>query len=242
MRVTAAGVVADAAALARRDRALLLALAGPFWFLPAYALGLLLPAPPKLPPTADMPARAQVLAQWLTAQAPWYLLTFGLGLWGSATVYRLYLDETRPSVGTALRRGAALWPRLLLASGLVALMAGAGLLLWVLPGIYVLGRLLPAGPALAAEPRLSAIAAVARAFRLTRGSGGALAVVTAAVLGIGWLAAEPLLMLEGWLRGQGDGGNPIAIAMVDAGAAAVSAATALASALLAVSAYRRLVR
>lgn len=242
MRVTAAGVVADAAALARRDRALLFAIAGPFWFLPAYALGLLLPEPPPLPPAAEVQARAEVLARWLAAEAPWYLLAFGIGLWGTATVYQLYLDDGRPDVATALRRGAALWPRLLLASALVALMAGAGLLLWILPGLYVLGRLLPVGPVLAAERRLSAIGAIGRGFQLTRGSGGALAVVTAAMLGLGWLAAEPLLLLEGWIRAQGDGGNPIAIAVVDAGAAAVSAATALASALLAVAAYRRLVR
>jgi hypothetical protein len=50
-----------------------------------------------------------------------------------------------------------------------------------------------------------------------------------------------LLLLDGWLREQG-GGNPFAVAIVDAGAAAISMAAGLASALFAVSAYRRLAR
>lgn len=242
MKLTAAGVVTDALLLFRRDRALLLAVAGPFWFLPAYAIALLVPAPPRRPadPTATV-AWMDGFGQWLAAQAPWYLAAWAIGLWGTATVYGLYLHHDRPDLRTALRHGATLWPRLLLASGLVGMMAGAGLLLWVVPGLYLLGRLMPAGPVLAAERSRSALNAITRAFHLTRGNGLSLMAVAAATLGMGWLFGQPFLLVEDWVRGQG-GGNPVAIAVVAAGAAAVAAAAGLAAALLAVAAYRRLAR
>lgn len=149
MRVTAASVVADALRLLRRDAAVLLALAGPFWFLPAYAIALFVP-PPPLRPAGVADDQGATLAwvdgfgQWLAAQGQWYLAAWAIGLWGTATVYALYLNPARPDVRGALVRGGGLWPRLALASLLIGLAAGAGLLLWVLPGLFLLGRLMPA--------------------------------------------------------------------------------------------------
>jgi hypothetical protein len=243
MILTPAVVARDALALFKRDRSLLIALAGPFWFLPAYAVALLVPPPPARPATeADATlAWAESLTAWMGAQAHWYLLAWGIGIWGTATAYRLYLDDERPDLRAALRDGAALWPRLALASALTALAAGAGLLLWVLPGLYLLGRLFAVGPALAAERPLSALGALGRSFRITRGAGLTLMAVAAATLGAAWLLGRPLALVEGWVRAQ-DGGNPVMIALIGAAGAAVSAAAALASALLAVAAYRRLAR
>lgn len=242
MRVDAGALVADAWARWKRDRELLLAVAGPFWFLPSYALALLVPAPPPRPDgvaPADA-AASDAFAQWLSTQGPWYLLAWATGAIGTATVYCLYLDRAAPDVRAALRRGLALWPRLLLLGAMVALVVGAGLLLLVLPGLYLLGRLLPAAPALAAERPVPAIVAFARGFQLSRGAGLPLMAVVAATLGLSWLASEPLLMLEAWLRARPGGENMVAIALCDAGAAAVATAGALASALLAVAAYQRL--
>jgi hypothetical protein len=241
MRVTAAGVVLDALALYRRDRAVLLPIAGLFWFLPAYAVALLTPPPPERVAGAEDAAAWEGLSRWLAAQAPWYALAWAVGLWGAATVYVLYLRPERPDLRGALAMAASLWPRLLVASGLVALMAAGGLLLWVLPGLYLLGRFLPVGPALTAERPLSGLGAIGRAWALTRGSGLSLAAVAAATVGFGWIGSQPLLLLDGWLREQG-GGNPVAVAIVDAGAAAISMVAGLASAMFAVAAYRRLAR
>ncbi len=201
---------------------------------------------PPAPPVRPVEEQATLawfdsLGQWMTAQGHWYLIAWAIGLWGTATVYALYLHRDRLDVRGALGRGAVLWPRLALASALVGLMSTAGLLLWVLPGLYLLGRLMPAGPALAAEQPLSAINAIGRGFRLSRGSGVTLMAIAVATLGLGWLLGQPFLMLAAWMAAQG-GGNPVAIALVDAGAAAVAAVAALASALLAVTAYLRLAR
>lgn len=254
MRVTAGSVMAEAAALFRRDRGVLIALAGPFWFLPAYALALLVPNPPQPAATATVEARTQQMAAWLVAQGPWFLLSFAAALWGTATIYLLYMDAGRPTIGEALGRGLRLWPRLLLAMTFTAmamlllavmlapLPGGVGLVVWTMAAFYGLGRVLPVGPALAAERPLSAIGAIRRAWRMTRGAALPLGVVVAATLGIGVVADQPFLLLDGWLRANAGGVNPVAVAIVDAGAAAVAAAAGLASALVAVAAYRRLAR
>lgn len=241
MRVTAAAVVLDALALFRRDRAVLVPVAGMFWFLPSYAVALLTPPPPPRTAGVEEAAAWEGLSRWFAAQAPWYALAWAVGLWGAATVYAMYLRPERPDLRGALAMAAGLWPRLLLASGLVALVAAGGLLLWVLPGLYLLGRLMPVGAALTAERPLSGLGSIGRAWQLTRGSGLSLAAIAAATLGFGWIGSQPLLWLDGWLREQG-GGNPVAVAIVDAGAAAISMAAGLATALFAVAAYRRLAR
>ena len=192
--------------------------------------------------TPDADARVQALAQWLTAHGGWFLLAAAFGGWGTATLYALYLDREQPDVRAALTRGLAAWPRFMLLSVLVGLMTVAGLALWILPGLYLLGRFMPAGPALVAERPLGALDAVGRGFALTRGVGLQLMAVSAATLGLAWFAPQPLLLLDGWLRAQPGGPNPVALATVDALAAAVTALAATATALVAVAAYRRLAR
>lgn len=245
MNLRATSVVADALILFRRDRELLLGLAGPFWFLPMFALLLLVPKPPTRPADAAVGSPAteawvQAFAEWLTTQAGWFLLAAAIGAWGTATVYALYLERERPDVRGALAIGAALWPRFMLMTILIGLMAGGGLLLLYLPGLYLLGRFMAAGPALVAERPLGAVNAIGRGWRLTRGAGLALMGVAAATLGLGWFVPQPLLALDDWLRARPDGANPVALATVDALAAAVATLAALATALIAVSAYRRL--
>lgn len=252
MKLTAAQLVSDALRLLRRDRAVLVAVAGLFWFLPAYAIVLLVPEPPRAVEPVDMKAYTQVVAQWLTAQAPWYLLDFAATLWGGATLYLLYGDPGGPTVREAIARGAGLGLRLLLATAavgvvllplaavLAALPGGVGLLPWTLGTLFVVARLLPIGPALAAERPLSTIGAVVRAWRLSRGGTMPLIAVAAALLGVGWLVSEPFALAENWVRAHG--GNPVAVAIAGAGEAMVSAAVTLGSALTAVCAYRRLAR
>ena len=247
MSVRATEVVADALVMFRRDRELLLGLAGPFWFLPAFALALLVPPPPPFPSSFEPGSPAATdwsaqFAQWAGAHGGWFVLAAAIGGWGSVTVYALYLDRTTPDLRTALGRAAVLWPRFVLLSALVGLVAFAGLLLWILPGLYLLGRLLPAGPALVAERPLGALKAIGRGWTITRGAGLQLMGVTAATLGISWFAPQPLLALDAWLRTRPGGANVVALATVDALAAAIAALAALASALVAVAAYRRLAR
>lgn len=252
MRLTAAVLASDAIRLFRRDAGVLLSVAGPFWFLPALTVALLVPPPPRPAGAGQTEAYTRAVGQWMAAQGPWYLLDFAAGLWGAAVIYLLYSGRGL-TVAEAIRAGATLWLRLLLASAIVgaallplamilaALPGAIGLLPWTFLALFVFGRLLPIGPALATERPLSATGAIGRAWRLTRGAWGPPVILTAAILGLGWIASQPFVLADGWVRAQA-GGNPVAIALLNIGAAAVSSAAALASALVAVACYRRLAR
>ena len=229
----------------RRDQALLLGLAGPFWLLPTLALLLLVPAPPALPiglepGSPEAVAAVQALLAWAAAHGGWFVAAAAIGAWGTLTLFVLYLDPDGPDLRAALRRGARLWPRFMLMNMITALPIALGLRLWYLPGLYVMARVLTAGPALVAEAPLSAWRSVQRGLTLSRGAVLTLMGLVAATLTL-TLIAQPLVALDAWLRAQPDGANPAAVATVDALAALIATAAALASALVAVAAYRRLV-
>ena len=235
-------VLAEAWALFRRDRDWLLAVAAPFLFLPSFALALLVPRWPALPPGQGGTGDAGTLAwmdlfgDWLGANGPWYALAYAVAGYGSAALFAGYLDPGAPDIRAALRRAGVLLPRYLLAAVLVAIPTGAGLYLWVLPGLYVMGRTMLAGPVLVAERPVGAVAAVARSFSLTAGAGLPLMALAAILLLAGILAAQPFVLLE-----AAAGDNRIGDALAAAGLALVSMLTSIAQALVAVSAYRRLV-
>lgn len=240
---TFAGLVAEGWALFRRDSDLLIRVAGPFIFLPAFALTLLVaPFPMPDDAIADAPARAQA---WMTAVDGW-MGDYGLGCvlayfvtyYGIALVYCLMLDPARPTVGQAMRRAIRLYPRFLLATMVASVPAGAGMYLLLLPGLGLMSRFMLTGPALVAEAPVGALAAVGRSWRRTRRAQLSLLGATAFVYLAAMLAGQPFLLLATWL-GQG-GANPLGVAIADAVAAAVASAAQVAGALIAVVAYRRL--
>lgn len=245
MKINFAGVVTDAWSLFRRDSDLLLRIAGPFLFLPPFALTLFVPPMPM--PDAAITDREVQAQQWADAVSHW-VGGYGLGFcaayllvyFGLATIMALYLDPTRPDLRTALRRAIGIYPRFLLAMIVVSIPAGLGMWL-VIPGLYILGRTMLTAPALLAEPERGAWSAVKRSLTLSRGSGLTLMGLAAFVYLIGLLGGQPFMMLDTWMRSTG-AANPVAVAIVDAAAAAVAMITQLALALIAIAAYRRLAR
>ena len=243
MKLDFATILTDAWSLFRRDRDLLLRIAAPFLFLPAFALALVVPDPAAGNSEAQALVWADQVTAWAGANGGWYGLAYAISFFGTSLLYALYLDRRDGAldVGTAMKRSATLFPRYLLAMLLVSLPAGAGLLLYAIPGLYILGRTMLTGPALFAEAPLGAIAAIRRSLSLTRGSGLPLMGLAAFSYISGWLIGQPFMMVDHWMREHGQE-NPVVLAVVDAGAAAAAMAAGLAMALIAVSAYRRLAR
>lgn len=244
MKVTLAAMLSDAWALFRRDADLLLRVAGFFFFLPTYAL-LLLVGPLPMPDAGieDTTARAQA---WMTALDTW-VGDYGLGsvgayaiiYFGMALLFCLSLSPERPTVGQGMRRAATLFPRFLLAMIVVSIPAGAGMYILLLPGLWLMSRFMLAGPILFAEPATGAMAAIGRSWRITRpgqlGLLGAMVTVYLAAL----LSGQPFMLLSRWLGGEG-AANPLGVALVEALAAGVAMLSQLAGALIAIAAYRRL--
>ena len=236
MTLSMSRVLADAWALWRRDRDLLVRIGAPFLFLPDYAMKLLLPVPvprdaAQMSFTAAMQAQAQFVGDHLAA----YLLDAAAVQFGLATLFALYTPV--PDVRGALRRGGRLWPRLMLAGVLVGIPGTLGLLL-ILPGLVVFGRALLTGPCLAGEPPVSAVGAIARSVRLTNGSTLAVSGLAAVAFALRF-AAAPFEQIDLWLRTL-HAPNPLAMAVIDGAGAGASALTQIAGVLIAVAAYRGL--
>lgn len=241
MTLTVSRALADAWRLFRGERDLIVRVAAPLIFLPAFA-ALLLTDP--LPPLPDAPRDQAAIEAWLALAGEWargnalpYVAADFIGIYGAATVALLLLGG-RPTVGEALARAARRLLPFLGVSLIAAVPVGAGMQLLVLPGLYAQARLASAVPAMAAQPGLGVIAALRDSWRRTRGHGLALTGAMVALFLLQYLVVVPLLSADAWLRAPGNE-NAAVLALVDALVTATGAAYHVAVLLVGVVAWRR---
>lgn len=243
MMLTLGRVLVDAWTILRREGDLVLRVGGPFIFLPAFAVQLLVTPPPALPQSPrDQPAMQAWLEQlsaWGQANAGWYLLADLIGIYGIAVLAILLIHPARPDVKTALATAARRFGRFLLADLLVSIPIGLGLWLFVLPGLYVQARLIATIPTLVVEAPVSASRAVGRSWRLMGGNWwGVLAAIVTLFLAQ-YLVLAPLIGADDVLRSPGRQ-NPIVLALADAGMAAAASAYHIGILAIGIAVYRRL--
>lgn len=248
MKLSFSAPFLDAGAAWRRDGAVLLPLAGLAFFLAPYAAQLLLPPLPTLPTTNDEAAARAWMAgmqAWAGRYGLFYLLSPLIALFGSLSIFTLYLTRERPTLGEAMARAVRLLPRYLLATILVSLpMAGMLMLATITPVLlviaagpifYVYGRTMLMGPVIVAEAPVGAVAAITRSWALTAGHGWIAAATYAAIFLVPGLIGSVLLSLA-----SAGGANPVILAIGAGLACLVAAGGALLLALVQVSLYRRL--
>lgn len=243
MKISLGGVLAGAWKLARRDAEVLLPVAALFLFLPTLAMLLLMPAPPLAPGSGaseeQLALFVQAYGDWLVANAPAFGAGAAFALMGSATLCSFYLDAQAQNLGEALAGAVALLPRFVLAGLIVGIPIFVGAWLLVVPGLYVMGRTMLAGPVLVAERPVPALGAALASLRLTRGNGLVLTALSAVLLLAGQLLPLPFLAMVQAL-GEAEAANPVAVALLSVAAAMCSAAAALATILARVWLYRAL--
>lgn len=244
MSLDIAGVLRDAWAMARRDREMLIGVAGLFVFLPDLLQALFVAPWPPLPATSD-PAAADAWVKLFLDWAQRYeLIAIAcaiVALFGILLLFRLYSDRERPTVAAALGRGVVmLLPYLLLAYG-VLLSVAIGWLLFYLPGLYLKGRLLPVSPVFLGERPVGIFAAWRRSFALTRGHGLVLMGLACVPLLGGALLGLPF-ELTGKLMDGAPMANPVVAVILDAGASLAHTVATIAAILIEVALYRRLSR
>ena len=182
----------DASAAVNANRDALIALAGVFLALPAFALAVLLPQPEPQPGT-DMDAAMELASLYF--QDNWLpLLVLGLlSTIGTMAMLTLFGHASRPTVGDAIRKGLIATPIAILAqmivgfvmTGLIlaplALGAGGsktlgtvGLVIGIMIGGWFWIRTSLTTPIIAAEGVRNPLAAVQRSFNMTKGNGGRL--------------------------------------------------------------------
>ncbi|HEY0621581.1 hypothetical protein [Sphingomonas sp.] len=232
MRLAFGTIFADAAAIWRADRDLLIALGAFFFVLPALALTLFMPQ--AAPPAEGERLAGQALLAYIAANWHWIAMQRVVELFGVASLFALCLDRARPTLGAAMGAALRLFPLFLVLAAFVAILTWGGLMLFFLPGFYVMGRSFVAGAAMVAERQSDPFAALARGFALTHGHGWML--FTAAMLLS--LPGQLVALLAGALRGPEAG--IVVIAATGLIAALAGGAVTLATALLQIAAYRRL--
>ncbi|WP_019515820.1 hypothetical protein [Sphingomonas sp. Mn802worker] len=245
MTLTFSRLLADAWSLFRRQADLILRIALPLVVFPAFAVQLLCdPLPPLPPPPRDQPMLEAWIAQvgvWGQTNAIWYLLADAVSVFGLAAIAILLLDPDRPVVGGAMRSAGTRLVPFVLASLLIAVPVGMGMWLFVLPGLWVQGRLSAVIPLLARAPGQRVMPAIRTSWRATRGAGFALAGAVVSVFLLQWLAIVPLLSADEWLRAPGND-NPLVLSLVNALIALLGGAYHLAVLMIGVAAYIRLAR
>ena len=162
-------VWADALRLTRTHWPALIAIAGVFVFLPTLLVNHFFPM--GEPPAGD-DLRAFVrffLEHYRDNALPIVAQSFVVMI-GSAAMLRLVFARGG-TVGGALVYGIILLPAYSILIVIMNLGVGFGLALLIVPGLYLWGRLVPAGPAMVAEDRRNPIDALGRGFALTKGHG-----------------------------------------------------------------------
>ncbi|MBO9621316.1 MAG: hypothetical protein J7500_01260 [Sphingomonas sp.] len=161
-------VLADAAALWRSERDLLLPLAGVFFFLPMLGMVLLIAhsgfgkdiAPEKL---------GEAMIAFQTANLLPVLLAGIVLDFGTFAVLNLFLQGRGATLGQVLGASVRRFLPYLAISFAARFASSFGLSLFVLPGLFLLARTWLAGVAYAAAPEKGPIAAFAEGWRRSRG-------------------------------------------------------------------------
>lgn len=226
----------DLVAMAKANASMLVVLAGVFLFLPNFAQALFVP-PPEIK-TLDWNT-VQTLNRYFLDNML-VLLLCQLPVWiGSATILLLLLEPGRLTVGQALSSAAALTLSIVVLNWLLNLAIFGGFLLFLIPGIYLLGRLSLAAPVQMSERLRNPITALSRSMELTRGNGWRVAGLVLLVSVVAALFASALNAVFGvglslLLPGQ------IAATSATLVRSAIGAASALLLLLLNAAIYRQL--
>ena len=179
-----------ASAAVAANREVLAGLAGVFILLPRIAFELFAPPAPEARAGMGFEAMATVLQSYYASIMPWLLAVVVVETTGTLALLTLLTDPSNPTVGQAIRRGAlSVIPYLAaqmlfvlglgIASSVVLGLAGmsgskplAGLVLGTILfwAVYAGMRLTVLAPVIVVDHARGPLAAIGRAWRLTRGN------------------------------------------------------------------------
>jgi len=171
----------------------------------------------------------------------WYILLPNMlvTMFGSFILYILLAGRGIVTVGDALSTALVLFLPYLSASIIVGWASFAGFLLFLVPGLYLTGRLALLPAVLAHEPELGAMGAIRQAWHTSKGHAWSILVVLMFVaLGVRVLSGIVMAIVAAIaIAVAGEGGVPVINAVVTAIFAAIEA---VAYVLLTVAIHRQL--
>lgn len=153
---------------------LLLAVAGVFFVIPQLVLGFISGSADGLPPglegLEDFEKIGQVFQDFYLDNIIWFLLSMVATFVGTITVFVILLDKSRPTVGQAIGIAVSLLIVYFIMSLLTGFATLLGLLLFIIPGIYVSIKLTLAPAIMVAEKNTNPIEAMKASWALTKGN------------------------------------------------------------------------
>jgi Membrane domain of glycerophosphoryl diester phosphodiesterase len=178
-----------AVALIKANRDLLLALAGVFVVLPAFALAILLP-PPVMVKDAEMQAFLATMGEYYRTNAPALVASGLVHLAGTLAMLALFTDASRPTVSQAITAGFKRMPTVILAQIVLGAAVGSMLLVplilgealkspaltvlgtsaGIVLGIWALVRLSLIAPVVMVEASANPVQALRRSWQVTEGN------------------------------------------------------------------------
>lgn len=144
-----------------------LAIAGVFMLIPALLLNWF-GTPLKVDGVKSFEAFRELFNAFVMQN--WYLLLIDvlLASIGTIALYMLVLNARRPTVGEALAAASVLFPAYFAAQILSGLLTFFGIMLLIVPGVYLAIKFALVAPVLAAEDIRSPVAAMRRSWALTK--------------------------------------------------------------------------
>ena len=162
----------DTGRLLKAHGALLAAIAGVFVFLPNLLFGYFFP-PPEPPEGMALREFFRIFLEYFKDHSLWIVLQSFVIMIGSAAMLRLVFPP-RVTVAGAIMFAVLLLPAYSILVVMTNFIVLIGILLLIVPGLYLWGRVLPAAPAMVAEDRRNPIDALKRGFALSSGRGWAI--------------------------------------------------------------------
>lgn len=164
----------DTLLLLKSHTALIVTIAGVFFFLPALAFAWFGPVPVEPPAGADFDQLMTAFRESFRQMIPGQIVVALCTMVGTVAILRLWLARTGVSVGEALTFGFMLFPTMLAVQILSGIAIGIGMILLIVPGLYLVGRLALVAPAIADRAIYNPIEAIRTSWELTRNNGWAI--------------------------------------------------------------------
>jgi hypothetical protein len=206
-----------------QHREAIIAIAGVFLFLPGLLSAQFIPEP-RFPEGATFEQMAAIWQSHAEANLWPLLLTNLVQSYGALALYRVLARTGAVTIGQILRDAAMLFPAYMAVNLLTGLLVLPGLILFIVPGIYILVRLNLSPMVMVTAQEHSPLAAMRQSWALTRGNVLPLLVVLLVVGLVGALLVSVLLNIIGLALVLTIGDVPLVMNLLSSAASAILAA------------------
>lgn len=194
MKLSYDAIWQDMLAMLKAHADIIWVVAGAFLFLPTLAQAIYLPPPPMK--GIDQASMQQMALYYETNIIPLISLRL-VTLLGTGTLLALFLHPSRPTVASAIGAAARMLPTLFFVSLIEQLMMLGGLLLFIVPGLYIVARTIVSDASVMADDITNPLRGLGRSFDLTRGLGWQIFGLIAILVVVTWIATAALTAVIG---------------------------------------------